>query len=139
MYSVCVKMLPGPISLPSSSTAVIPEMKSRLPLRTAGEKVAASYHGQPGLIACKPIIQAVDDAGVSMDQIDGVASYAMDRNDPVALQTALGFPQLRFSNMQWGGGGGGGSGAVQNAATAIHAGLANYVVVFRALAQGQFG
>jgi acetyl-CoA acetyltransferase len=90
-------------------------------------------------LACEAIIKAVDDAGLSMDQIDGVASYAMDRNDPVALQAALGFPQLRFSNMQWGGGGGGGSGAVQNAAAAIYAGLANYVVVFRSLAQGQFG
>ena len=47
--------------------------------------------------------------------------------------------QLRFSNMQWGGGGGGGSGAVANAAAAIATGQADCVVVFRALAQGQFG
>src|SRR5690606_25345135 len=44
-----------------------------------------------------------------------------------------------FSNMVWGGGGGGGSGAVANAAAAIAAGYADYVVVFRSLAQGQFG
>ena len=47
--------------------------------------------------------------------------------------------ELRFSNMQWGGGGGGGAGAVANAAAAIAAGLADCVVVYRALAQGQFG
>src|SRR5262249_6702152 len=47
-------------------------------------------------------------------------------------------PELRFSNMQWGGGGGGGAAAVGNAAAAIAAGLADCVVVFRALAQGQF-
>ena len=41
--------------------------------------------------------------------------------------------------MQWGGGGGGGSGAVANAAAAIATGQAECVVVFRALAQGQFG
>ena len=41
--------------------------------------------------------------------------------------------------MIWGGGGGGGSGAVGNAAAAIVAGYAKYCVVFRALAQGQFG
>ena len=45
----------------------------------------------------------------------------------------------RFSNMQWGGGGGGGSAAISNAAAAIHAGVADTIVVFRALAQGQFG
>jgi len=41
--------------------------------------------------------------------------------------------------MQWGGGGGGGSAAVANAAAAIATGQAECVVVFRALAQGQFG
>ena len=40
--------------------------------------------------------------------------------------------------MNWGGGGGGGSAAVGNAAAAVACGMANCVVVFRALAQGQF-
>ena len=44
-----------------------------------------------------------------------------------------------LANMVWGGGGGGGSGAVAQAAAAVAAGYAKYVVVFRALAQGQFG
>ena len=57
---------------------------------------------------------------------------------PSRLAAALGLPELRFSNMQWGGGGGGGSAAVGNAAAAIAAGYADCVVVFRALAQGQF-
>ena len=43
-----------------------------------------------------------------------------------------------FSNMQWGGGGGGGAAAVGNAAAAVIAGQADIVVVYRALAQGQF-
>src|SRR3546814_760858 len=41
--------------------------------------------------------------------------------------------------MVWGGGGGGGSAAGANAAAAVAAGYADAVVVFRALAQGQFG
>ena len=41
--------------------------------------------------------------------------------------------------MQWGGGGGGGSAAIGNAAAAVATGMAECVVVFRALAQGQFG
>ena len=54
------------------------------------------------------------------------------------IAAALGITDLKFSNMQWGGGGGGGSGAIGNAAAAIHAGLADCIVVYRALAQGQF-
>jgi acetyl-CoA acetyltransferase len=41
--------------------------------------------------------------------------------------------------MFWGGGGGGGSGAVANACAALVAGYSKYVVVYRGLAQGQFG
>src|SRR5260370_920664 len=79
------------------------------------------------------------DAGIPVTAIDGIASYSNDRNDSVRVATALGLPELRFSNMFWGGGGGGGSGAIGNAAAAIVAGFATCVVVYRALAQGQFG
>src|SRR5262249_32034275 len=66
------------------------------------------------------------------------ASYSNDRSEPSRLAAALGLPALRFSNMQWGGGGGGGSGAVANAAAAVACGIADCVVVFRSLAQGQY-
>ena len=90
-------------------------------------------------LACEAIIKAADDAGIKVTDIDGIASYADDRNDASRLATALGIPDLAFANMCWGGGGGGGSGAVANAAAGIAAGYAKNVVVFRALAQGQFG
>jgi acetyl-CoA acetyltransferase len=89
-------------------------------------------------LALRAILRACEDAGIDPRQIDGFASYSNDRNDPSRLAAALGLPELRFSNMQWGGGGGGGSAAVGNAAAAIAAGFADCVVVFRALAQGQF-
>ena len=89
-------------------------------------------------LALQAILAACDDAGVEPRAIDGFASYSNDRNDPSRLAAALGIPELRFSNMQWGGGGGGGSAAVGNAAAAIAAGYADCAVVFRALAQGQF-
>ena len=72
-------------------------------------------------------------------EIDGISGYADDRNDASHLATALGLQHLGFAGMVWGGGGGGGSGAVGNAAAAVAAGYAKYCVVFRALAQGQFG
>jgi acetyl-CoA acetyltransferase len=85
------------------------------------------------------ILLAAEDAGIDVKEIDGFASYSNDRNDPPRLAAALGLPELKFSNMFWGGGGGGGSGAVSNAAAAVATGLADMVVVFRGLAQGQFG
>lgn len=89
-------------------------------------------------LALKAILGACADAGINPRAIDGFASYSNDRNDPSRLAAALGLPALRFSNMNWGGGGGGGSAAVGNAAAAVACGMAECVVVFRALAQGQF-
>lgn len=90
-------------------------------------------------LACEAILKAVDDAGLSIEQIDGFSGYSADRNEPTAMATALGVPHMRFGPMVWGGGGGGSCAAVANAAAGIVAGYADYVVVFRALAQGQFG
>ena len=87
-------------------------------------------------LALQAILAAAEDAGIDPRRIDGFASYSNDRNDPSRLAAALGLPELRFSNMQWGGGGGGGSGAVANAAAAVATGIADCVVVFRSLAQG---
>ena len=89
-------------------------------------------------LALQAVLRACEDAGLDPREVDGFASYSNDRNDPSRLTAALGLPELRFSNMQWGGGGGGGSAAVGNAAAAVAAGYADCVVVFRALAQGQF-
>src|SRR2546426_9467477 len=89
-------------------------------------------------LALRAILSACEDAGIDPRRVDGFASHSNDRNDPSRLAAALGLPELRFSNMQWGGGGGGGSAAVGNAAAAVAAGYADCVVVFRALAQGQF-
>lgn len=91
------------------------------------------------VLALKAILAACEDAGIDPREIDGFASYSNDRNDASRLAAALGTHQLRLANMQWGGGGGGMAGAVANAAAAIACGMADKVVVFRALAQGQFG
>ncbi len=90
-------------------------------------------------LALKAIVGACENAGITVGEVDGFASYSNDRSDPSHLAAALGCKELRFANMQWGGGGGGGSAAVGNAAAAIISGMADCVVVFRALAQGQFG
>ena len=116
-------------------------LRGRVAIAGVGE-TAYYKHGQSPdaefKLALQAILRAAEDAGIDPRQIDGFASYSNDRNDPSRLAAALGLPELRFSNMQWGGGGGGGSAAIANAAAAIAAGLADCVVVFRALAQGQF-
>lgn len=117
-------------------------LRGRAAVAGIGETAYYKYGNAPDpefVLCLKAILAACEDAGISPQEIDGFASYSDDRNDPPALANALGCHELRFSNMQWGGGGGGGAGAVGNAAAAIAAGLADVVVVYRALAQGQFG
>ena len=106
-----------------------------------GETVYYKHGQSPDpefVLALKAILNAADDAGIDPRRIDGFASYSNDRNDPSRLAAALGIDDLKFANMHWGGGGGGVAAAMANAAAAIHAGYADCVVVFRALAQGQF-
>jgi acetyl-CoA acetyltransferase len=90
-------------------------------------------------LALKAILAACEDAGIDAREIDGFASYGEERSDAVRLATALGLPRLRHASMQWGGGGGGCCAAVANGAAAIATGQADCVVVFRSLAQGQYG
>jgi acetyl-CoA acetyltransferase len=89
-------------------------------------------------LACQAIQRAVADAGLSMDDVDGLASFADDRNEAIFLAAELGLPALRFGNMVWMPGGGGGCAAVSNAAMAVETGQAEVVVVYRSLCQGQF-
>ena len=89
-------------------------------------------------MALQAILNACADAGIDAREVDGFCSYSNDRNEPSRLAAALGLPDLTYASMQWGGGGGGGSAAVGTAMAAIAAGFADCIVVFRALAQGQF-
>ncbi len=89
-------------------------------------------------LALQAILTACRDAGIDPREVDGFASYGNDRSDGPRLAAALGIRELRFSNMHWGGGGGGVAAAVANAAAAVHSGMADCVIAFRSLAQGQF-
>ncbi len=89
-------------------------------------------------LAVTSVTRAAEDAGLPLSVLDGFASYSGDSTNPVKLANALGFDELRYSNMFWGGGGGGVCGAVGNAAAAVAAGYADYVVVLRSLVQGNY-
>lgn len=90
-------------------------------------------------LACTAITRAVEDAGLRLDDIDGVVSYMDQRNDPLRLGHALGLERLTWSATTWGGGGNNAAAAVQLADAAVSSGYAKNVIAFRALAQGQFG
>jgi acetyl-CoA acetyltransferase len=90
-------------------------------------------------LTLQAILAACADAGISPEHIDGFSSYADDRNSPTRLAAALNIDELRYSVMQWDGGGGGMAAAIGNAAAGIATGQADYVVVLRGLAQGEFG
>jgi acetyl-CoA acetyltransferase len=89
-------------------------------------------------LACVAIRNAVADAGLDIGDVDGFVSY-MDRNEPVRLSAALGAGDVNFTAQTFGGGGNGAGAAVTIADAAVTAGYAECVVVYRALAQGQFG
>jgi acetyl-CoA acetyltransferase len=93
-----------------------------------------SEHG----LALDAILAAVADAGVAVEDVDGLTSFAGDRNDAVILAADLNVRELRFAAMTWLPGGGGGCAAVANAAMAVETGQAEVVVAFRSLCQGQF-
>jgi len=88
-------------------------------------------------LACIAIRNAVEDAGLTMAEVDGFVSY-MERNEPVRLSAVLGTGDLNFTAQTFGGGGNGAGAAVTIADAAITAGYAECLVVFRSLAQGQF-
>jgi acetyl-CoA acetyltransferase len=84
------------------------------------------------------ILAACEDGGINPKDIDGFSAYADERSTSNRLASALGIKDMRFSTLLWGGGGGGGAGAVGNAAAAVACGVADCVVVYRSLAQGQY-
>jgi len=100
-------------------------------------------HGQASAsefeLTLRAILASVEDAGLTVDDVDGFVSYGDDKNEPIRLASALGIPELKLAACQWGGGGGGSAGHIALAAAGIAAGLADCVVVFKASAQGQHG
>lgn len=83
-------------------------------------------------LALEAIQMAVEDAGLSVDDIDGFTTFTMDYNVEVELQRNLGLKELTyFSRAPFGGGGA--CAPLLHAAMAIATGVAKTVVCFRAL------
>jgi acetyl-CoA acetyltransferase len=74
---------------------------------------------------------AIADAGLEPAQIDGMVTYTQDTNPEIEIARNLGIGELSFfSRIHHGGGAA--CGTVQQAVLAVHAGVADYVVCYRA-------
>ena len=87
-------------------------------------------------VACEAVVNAVADAGLRLQDVDGFVTYEGDHNPPAAVAQALGIPTLRFLNL-YPGGGNSAAGIVHNAAMGVFSGTAEVVVCYRSICQGQ--
>ena len=108
-------------------------IKDKVAIVGIGQTEYSTDSGRSELqLACEAIKAAVDDAGLKMENIDGIVKFTFDFNDETSLINALGIPNLRFFG-ECGWGGGASVPTVLHAATAVATGVADYVVCFRAL------
>lgn len=84
-------------------------------------------------LAVEAIRNALDDAGLTPNDIDGIAKFSMDNNDPIDIAANLGIPALRFYAEAPYGGGGGPVGSILLGAMAVATGMADCVIAFRAM------
>jgi UDP-glucuronate 4-epimerase len=86
-------------------------------------------------LAGKATLAALDDAGLTVDDVDGLALYSMGLGGDTSLfAQTLGIPEVRFTAMLTGGGGGA-AGSVGLAAAAIASGMATCVISLMTLQQ----
>ncbi|MCD2110495.1 lipid-transfer protein [Rhodococcus rhodochrous] len=82
-------------------------------------------------LAAEAVRAALDDAGLTPADVDGLVSFTMDTNTEVAVARSVGIPHLKFfSRIHYGGGAA--CATVQQAAMAVATGVADVVVAYRA-------
>ncbi len=96
-------------------------------------KRGESYPETELSMACTAILSALEDAGLTVNDLDGFAIYS-NSCDPAEVASVLGVPEVRFAASLTSGGGGC-AGALGLAAAAIHGGMANVCVTLMTLQQ----
>lgn len=89
-------------------------------------------------LALEAILAALDDAGISPGEVDGLASYTLETSDEVEIAKNLGAGDITWFN-QVGYGGGAGPACVGQLALAIAAGQCHVGVVWRSRKRGSGG
>jgi acetyl-CoA acetyltransferase len=82
-------------------------------------------------LAAEAVLDALDDAGLTPADVDGMVTFTMDSNTEVAVARATGIGELKFfSKIHHGGGAA--CATIQQAAMAVATGVADCVVAYRA-------
>ncbi len=84
-------------------------------------------------MACTAILAALDDAGLTITDLDGFTIYS-NSIDPAQVASVFGVPEVRFAASLTSGGGGS-AGSLGLAAAAVHAGMAECCVTVMTLQQ----
>jgi len=83
-------------------------------------------------LACEAIQTAVDDAGLKMEDVDGLVKFAIDYTDEMHVVSNLGLTDLAyFAECGWGGGAS--CATILHAAVAVATGVAKCVVCYRGM------
>ena len=83
-------------------------------------------------LAVEAVSAALADAGIAPSEVDGMATYTMENNPEIEIHRLIGGRELRFfSRTHYGGGAA--CAPVLHGAMAIASGVANVVVVYRAM------
>lgn len=81
-------------------------------------------------LATQAILAALEDAGIALSEVDGLASYTMEDTSEVALAQNIGFGDITYFG-QVGYGGGGGPGVIGHLAMAVATGQCRVGVAWR--------
>jgi acetyl-CoA acetyltransferase len=82
-------------------------------------------------LASEAVKAAIEDAGLTNKDIDGIVTMTVDINDELALMRSVGIENARWTS-RTPFGGGGASALIQHASAAVVSGAASAVVVYRA-------
>jgi acetyl-CoA acetyltransferase len=109
------------------------ELSGRTAIAGIGATEFSKDSGRTELaLAAEAVKAALDDAGLSPADVDGMVTFTLDFNDEIEVARVLGVGDLRFfSRIPHGGGAA--CGTVAHAAMAVATGMADVVVCYRAL------
>ncbi len=107
-------------------------LKDRAAIVGIGQTEFSKASGRSELqLACEATKAALDDAGVSPREVDGLVTFSMDSSEEAEVARNLGIPMLNmFARVPYGGGGS--CAVVMQAAMAVATGVADVVVCWRA-------
>ena len=120
----------------------MPSLKDQTAVVGIGQTEFSKDSGRSTMqLAAEASLAAIQDAGLTPADIDGMVTFAGDQNDELSLIRNLGVPHLRWT-ARTRGGGGGSAATLQLAAAAVASGAANTVLVYRAFnerSESRFG